>query len=94
MQKLTKNITKDHILEIFSNFGNVTSCEVPVERDRSWINMGKAYVEFEKIEEAEEAVKKMDGGKKILCLQKGRGQRPESLYIQISVVFWISIQIT
>ena len=79
MQKLTKNITKDHILEIFSNFGNVTSCEVPVERDRSWINMGKAYVEFEKIEEAEEAVKKMDGGKKI-CLQKGRGQRPESLY--------------
>ena len=93
MQKLTKNITKDHILEIFSNFGNVTSCEVPVERDRSWINMGKAYVEFEKIEEAEEAVKKMDGGKNG-CLQKGRGQRPESLYIQISVVFWISIQIT
>ena len=79
-------------MEIFSNFGNVTNCEVPVERERSWINMGKAYVEFEKIEEAEEAVKKMDGGKNG-CLQKGRGQRPESLYIQISVVFWISIQI-
>ena len=49
--------------------------------------MGKAYVEFEKIEEAEEAVKKMDGGKKI-WMQKGRGQRPESLYIPIVVVLF------
>ena len=33
-----------------------------MEKDRPWLNMGKAYVEFEKVEEAEEAVMKMDGG--------------------------------
>ncbi len=54
---------RDHIKEIFSNFGTVTFVDVPTERIRTWMNVGNCYVEFEKMEEAEEAIKKMDGGK-------------------------------
>ena len=62
VQKLTKNVTKEHVTEIFANFGTVSYCDLVMEKERPWLNMGKAYVEFEKIEEAEEAVTKMDGG--------------------------------
>ena len=62
VQKLTKNVTKEHVTEIFANFGTVSYCDLVMEKERPWLNMGKAYVEFEKIEEAEEAITKMDGG--------------------------------
>ena len=60
--KLTRNVTKDHIMEIFGNFGNVIFCDLPMDKQKSWINTSMAYVEFEKLEEADECVKKMDRG--------------------------------
>ena len=59
---MTRNVTKDHVLEIFGNFGNITYCDLPVDKGKTWLHLEKCYVEFEKLEEAEECVKKMDGG--------------------------------
>ena len=61
--KLTRNVTKDHVMEIFGNFGNVIYCDLPMDKQKSWINTSLAYVEYEKLEEADECVKKMNGGK-------------------------------
>ena len=55
-------MTKDHVLEIFGNFGKVVYCDVPMDKQKSWINTSLAYVEYEKLEEADECIKKMDGG--------------------------------
>ena len=49
-------------MEIFGNFGNVIFCDFPMDKQKSWINTSIAYVEFEKLEEADECVKKMHGG--------------------------------
>ena len=49
-------------MEIFGNFGNVIFCDFPMDKQKSWINTSMAYVEFEKLEEADECVKKMYGG--------------------------------
>jgi RNA recognition motif-containing protein len=49
-------------MEIFGNFGNVIFCDFPMDKQKSWINTSMAYVEFEKLEEADECVKKMNGG--------------------------------
>ena len=62
VNKLTRNVTKDHVMEIFGNFGNVIFCDFPMDKQKSWINTSMAYVEFEKHEEADECVKKMNGG--------------------------------
>lgn len=67
IQKLTRNVTKDHVLEIFGNYGNITYIDVPNDKSKPWIPNGMAYVEFEKIEEADDAIKKMDGGKANFC---------------------------
>ena len=60
---LTRNVTKDHVNEIFSFFGTIKSVDLPTERSKTWIGTGSAYVDYEKPEMAEEAVKKMNGGK-------------------------------
>ncbi len=61
-----RNVTKNHVLEIFGYFGTVRHVDLPTERSKDWIGTGSAYVDFEKPEHAEEARKKMDGGK-IIC---------------------------
>ena len=71
-------MTKDHVMEIFGNFGNVIFCDFPMDKQKSWINTSMAYVEFEKLEEADECVKKMNGGMshhlaKILCVKNVGG---------------------
>jgi RNA-binding protein with serine-rich domain 1 len=59
-------VTKDHVSEIFAHFGSIKSVDLPTERSKSWIGTGSAYVDFDKPEMAEEAVKKMNGGKAII----------------------------
>ncbi len=63
VSKLTRNVTKDHVLEIFTNFGNIIYCDFPLDKSKAWLHQGNAYVEFEKVEEADDCIKKMDGGK-------------------------------
>uniref|UniRef100_A0A8C8W2L9 RNA-binding protein with serine-rich domain 1 n=1 Tax=Peromyscus maniculatus bairdii TaxID=230844 RepID=A0A8C8W2L9_PERMB len=58
--RLTRNVTKDHIMEIFSTFGKIKMIDMPVERIH--LSKGCTYVEFENPDEAEKALKHMDGG--------------------------------
>uniref|UniRef100_A0A8C0D4X7 RNA-binding protein with serine-rich domain 1 n=1 Tax=Balaenoptera musculus TaxID=9771 RepID=A0A8C0D4X7_BALMU len=60
--RLTRNVTKDHIMEIFSTYGKIKMIDVPVERMHPHLSKGYAYVEFENPDEAKKAPKHMDGG--------------------------------
>jgi RNA recognition motif-containing protein len=61
--RLTRNVTRDHILEIFSTYGTVKSVDFPQDRLHTHTGRGFAYIEFETPNEAENAMKHMDGGK-------------------------------
>lgn len=54
---------QDHIQEIFSTYGKVKSVEVPMDRLHPHLSRCSAYVEFETPEEAQKALKYMDGGR-------------------------------
>lgn len=60
--RLTRNVTRDHILEIFSTYGTVKSVDFPQDRLHTHTGRGFAYIEFETPNEAENAMKHMDGG--------------------------------
>uniref|UniRef100_A0A8C7SWW5 RRM domain-containing protein n=1 Tax=Oncorhynchus mykiss TaxID=8022 RepID=A0A8C7SWW5_ONCMY len=60
--RLTRNVVKEHIQEIFSSYGKIKMIDMPVDRLRSHLSKGYAYVEFENADEAEKALKHMDGG--------------------------------
>ncbi|KAG8506411.1 RNA-binding protein with serine-rich domain 1 [Galemys pyrenaicus] len=62
--RLTRNVTKDHIMEIFSTYGKIKMIDMPVERMHPHLSKGYAYVEFENPDEAEKALKHMDGGER------------------------------
>lgn len=54
---------KEHIQEIFSTYGKIKMIDMPMNRVHPHLSKGYAYVEFETPEEAEKALKHMDGGK-------------------------------
>uniref|UniRef100_A0A2I2Z924 RNA-binding protein with serine-rich domain 1 n=1 Tax=Gorilla gorilla gorilla TaxID=9595 RepID=A0A2I2Z924_GORGO len=60
--RLTRNVTKDHVMEIFSTYGKIKMIDMPVERMHPHLSKGYAYVEFENPDEAEKTLKHMDGG--------------------------------
>ena len=60
---LTRNVNKDHITEIFSVYGQVKSVEIIPDRYHPEFSRGFAYVDYEQPEDAEKAIKHMDGGK-------------------------------
>lgn len=60
--RLTRNVTKDHIIEIFSTYGEIKSVDYPLDRLHPTHARGFAYIEFAKWEDAESAMKHMDGG--------------------------------
>lgn len=49
-------------MEIFSTYGNIKLVDFPIDKIHN-NNKGFAYVEFETADEAENAMKHMDGGK-------------------------------
>lgn len=65
--RLTRNVAKEHITEIFSSYGAVKFVEFPVDRLHPPSGRGYAYVEFESAEQAENAMKHMDGGNSLIC---------------------------
>nr|CAD2201570.1 unnamed protein product [Meloidogyne enterolobii] len=84
-RNLSRNITKAHLEEIFSLFGVIKSCELPMDRVHIHIPRGYGYIEYEKAEDAEKAIKHMDGGQidglEIQCeltlpYRPGRGSSP------------------
>jgi RNA-binding protein with serine-rich domain 1 len=60
--RLTRNVTKEHITEIFSVYGAIRSVDFPLDPIHTSFNKGFAYIEFEKAEDAENSCKFMDGG--------------------------------
>lgn len=62
VNRLTKNVNKQHILEIFKSFGPIKSVELPLDRQHPHLNRGSAFIEFEKSEDADKAIRYMDGG--------------------------------
>lgn len=66
--RLTRNVTKEHVTEIFSIYGIVKSVEMPTDRTQTHLSRGFAYVEYEKAEDAESAMKHMDGGTIVIFL--------------------------
>lgn len=59
---LTRNVTKDHLMEIFSVYGQIKLVDFAVDKQHPQHGRGFAYVEFETADEAENAMKHMDGG--------------------------------
>uniref|UniRef100_A0AAV2LTU4 RRM domain-containing protein n=1 Tax=Knipowitschia caucasica TaxID=637954 RepID=A0AAV2LTU4_KNICA len=60
--RLTRNVVKGHIQEIFSTYGEIKHIEMPMNRLQPHLSKGYAYVEFQSPYEAEKALKHMDGG--------------------------------
>ena len=58
--KLTRNINVEHLKEIFSHFGKVTSAEVVMDRAVN-LSKGFGFVEFVKRADAMNAIKHLDG---------------------------------
>ena len=61
VSKLTRNITKGHVTEIFANFGVIRAVDLPLDR-LNYLSRGYAYVDYTTPEEAEKALQHMDGG--------------------------------
>lgn len=55
-------------MEIFSTYGNIKLVDFGVDKFHPNHGRGFAYVEFETADEAENAMKHMDGGKRIFKL--------------------------
>lgn len=55
---------KEHIQEIFSVYGKIKMIDMPLNRVLPHLSKCYAYVEFETPEEAEKALKHMDGGRR------------------------------
>ncbi|KAB0404341.1 hypothetical protein E2I00_017183, partial [Balaenoptera physalus] len=47
--RLTRNVTKDHIMEIFSTYGKIKMIDVPIERMHPHLSKGYAYVDRRRI---------------------------------------------
>lgn len=61
VDRLTKNVTKDHVMEIFSVYGTILNINMPLNTAGTF-HLGKAEIEYETVEQAEAALKHMDRG--------------------------------
>ena len=59
---MTRNVTKEHVIEIFTCYGEIKNVEFATDRMHPQNGRGFAYVEYVKTEDAENAMKHMDGG--------------------------------
>merc|ERR1711970_110977 len=60
--QLTRNVTEEHVREIFSVYGTIKNIEYPKDPVHRHLYKGFAYVDFENPDEADKAMKHMDGG--------------------------------
>lgn len=59
VERLTRNVNKDHLLEIFGHFGKVKKVDLLWDR-RVNLPKGSAYIEYEQRADAEKAQLHMD----------------------------------
>lgn len=62
VNRLTKNVNKNHLIEIFKHYGNVKYVDIPTDRHHPHLGKGTAFIEFESSDQADKAIKFMDGG--------------------------------
>ncbi|KAF5400638.1 RNA-binding protein with serine-rich domain 1 [Paragonimus heterotremus] len=62
VEKLTRNITKAHVQEIFSVWGTIQSVDMPADRLHPEFSRSYAYVTYENPKSATDAVNFMNGG--------------------------------
>jgi len=67
---LTRNVNREHIIEIFSIYGTVKSVEMPSDRNHPEFSRGYAYVDFDSSEDADKAVQHMNGGGLIISVEE------------------------
>lgn len=60
--RLTRNTTREHISEIFSVYGELKSVDMPFDRFHQHLTKCFAYIEYNNADDAENAMKHMDGG--------------------------------
>jgi len=61
VDKLTRNVNKEHLLEIFGKYGKIKNVDLLWDR-RANLPKGSAYIEFNERPDAEHAQLAMDGG--------------------------------
>ncbi|WBW71625.1 exon junction complex subunit, RNA-binding protein Rns1 [Schizosaccharomyces osmophilus] len=61
VENLTRNVTREHIAEIFGIYGRVNSIHMPLYR-KSKTNMGFCYIDYSYPNQAANAVDKMNNG--------------------------------
>ncbi|EPY53690.1 RNA-binding protein [Schizosaccharomyces cryophilus OY26] len=61
VENLTRNVTREHIAEIFGVYGRINSIHMPLYR-KSKTNMGFCYVTYSYPDQAANAVDKMNNG--------------------------------
>ena len=61
VHNITPNVTEDHLKEIFSHFGEVKECFIPINK-QTQLKKNYAFIEFTKLENAEKAQLYMDEG--------------------------------
>lgn len=59
--RLSRNVNKEHITEIFSTYGAIKSIDMQPDNIHPMIYRGFAYIEYENPEDANKAWKYMDG---------------------------------
>uniref|UniRef100_A0AC34QZ51 RRM domain-containing protein n=2 Tax=Panagrolaimus sp. JU765 TaxID=591449 RepID=A0AC34QZ51_9BILA len=59
---LSRNVTREHVLEIFGIYGPIKDMRFPMNSRHPYFPRGDAVLEYEKREDAEKALKHMDGG--------------------------------
>lgn len=69
--RLSLNVNKDHLTEIFSTFGTIKEVDLVPHRIHAHLHRGYAHIEFATPESAQQASKYMDGGqidgREIVC---------------------------
>lgn len=60
--KLSLNVNKDHLLEIFGTFGEIKEIDLPASRIHPNLHRGFAHIEYTSPTGAEQACKYMEGG--------------------------------
>jgi len=70
--KLSLNVNKEHLAEIFGTFGEIKDIDLPAHRIHPNLHRGFAHIEYVSANGAEQACKYMEGGqidgKEIVCV--------------------------
>lgn len=53
IRHLSRNVSKEHLNEIFAIYGTLKNCDLPSDRNHPHLGRGYGYIEYENVEDAE-----------------------------------------